>query len=298
MPPNGTVAAWPAEIRRPVTTRAARRLRRARDAQLHRAQRARALLLPFLPGTSARPAGAAPARSARRASPTRMAWRRACAARSSTGCSRRSTSARRRRPSAEDVAQRRTRAGCARRARRARGARGAAALGARHAARGTSCGRCCAARAGSIRSPSRSAPASRSSPACSTSSPASPTAALLVVDYKSDRVAPEEDLEAMVEREYSIQRLLYALAVLATARRGWRSSTGSCTVPPSRSAPSSPRRIGQRLEDAIAELVRNARARPFTVSENPHRGLCLTCPGRSGLCSWSDSDTLRERVGA
>jgi hypothetical protein len=52
------------------------------------------------------------------------------------------------------------------------------------------------------------------------------------------------------------------------------------------------------LEDTMAELVQNARARPFIVSQNPHRGLCLTCPGRSGLCSWSDSDTLRERVGA
>ena len=42
-----------------------------------------------------------------------------------------------------------------------------------------------------------------------------PDGGILVVDYKSDRVAPGEDLEAVVEREYSIQRLLYALAVLS-----------------------------------------------------------------------------------
>ena len=122
-----------------------------------------------------------------------------------------------------------------------------------------------------------------------------PDGGRLVVDYKSDRVAAEEDLEALVEREYSIQRLIYALAVL---------SDGAPRVEIVHwflHRPSEP--IGavfaaadkQRLEDTIAQLVKNARAHPFIVSQNPHRGLCLTCPGRSGLCSWGDSDTLRER---
>jgi ATP-dependent helicase/nuclease subunit A len=122
-----------------------------------------------------------------------------------------------------------------------------------------------------------------------------PDGGLLVVDYKSDRIAAEEDLEAILEREYSIQRLIYALAVL---------SDGAPRVEIVHwflHRPSEP--IGavfaaadkQRLEDTIAQLVKNARAHPFIVSQNPHRGLCLTCPGRSGLCSWGDSDTLRER---
>ena len=94
------------------------------------------------------------------------------------------------------------------------------ALGARHTPRGASCGRC-----------------PRRAPGASVRLLARPRAAaqrrlltgvldilvrepsgdggMLVVDYKSDRIAPEEDLEAVVEREYSIQRLLYALAVLA-----------------------------------------------------------------------------------
>ena len=42
-----------------------------------------------------------------------------------------------------------------------------------------------------------------------------PDGGVLVVDYKSDRVAPEDDLGAVVEREYAIQRLVYALAVLS-----------------------------------------------------------------------------------
>jgi ATP-dependent helicase/nuclease subunit A len=120
----------------------------------------------------------------------------------------------------------------------------------------------------------------------------------LIVDYKSDRVAPDEDLIALVEREYSIQRLLYALAVLRDGASRveivhWflhRPSEPICAVFTAVDKP--------QIEEKIGELVQNACARPFTVSKNPHRGLCLTCPGRSGLCSWSESDTLRELVRA
>ncbi len=125
-----------------------------------------------------------------------------------------------------------------------------------------------------------------------------PDGGVLVVDYKSDRVGAEDDLGAVVEREYAIQRLVYALAVLAGGgphveivhwflHRPWEPIAARYT------AADKP-----ELEDRVAELARRARTRAFTVSREPHRGLCLTCPGRSGLCSWSDSDTLRERVGA
>jgi ATP-dependent helicase/nuclease subunit A len=122
-----------------------------------------------------------------------------------------------------------------------------------------------------------------------------PDGGLLVVDYKSDSVAAEEDLEAVVEREYSIQRLIYALAVLSDGARRveivhWFLHRPSKPIGAVFAAADK-----QRLEDRVAQLVKNARAHPFLVSQNPHRGLCLTCPGRSGLCSWDDSDTLRER---
>ena len=38
---------------------------------------------------------------------------------------------------------------------------------------------------------------------------------MLIVDYKSDRVAEDEDLAARVERDYAIQRQVYALAALS-----------------------------------------------------------------------------------
>ena len=125
-----------------------------------------------------------------------------------------------------------------------------------------------------------------------------PDGGVLVVDYKSDRVDGEEDLAALVAREYAIQRLVYALAVLRDGAPRveivhWFLHRPVQPIGASYTTADKP-----ELEDRLAELARRARAHTFTVSKEPHRGLCLTCPGRSGLCSWSDSDTLRERVGA
>jgi hypothetical protein len=115
----------------------------------------------------------------------------------------------------------------------------------------------------------------------------------LVLDYKSDRVAEDVELERFVEREYSIQRLLYALVILRDGapaveivhwfleREEWvvaRYTAGDRLV----------------LEQQLAERIARARVEPFAVSPLPHRGLCLTCPGRAGLCSWSEAETLRE----
>jgi ATP-dependent exoDNAse (exonuclease V) beta subunit len=125
-----------------------------------------------------------------------------------------------------------------------------------------------------------------------------PDGGVLVVDYKSDRVGSEEDLGAMVEREYAIQRLVYALAVLcAGAPRveiiHWFLHRPREPISAGYTAADKP-----ALEDRVTELAERAHTAAFIVSKDPHRGLCLTCPGRSGLCSWGDSDTLRERVGA
>jgi ATP-dependent helicase/nuclease subunit A len=124
-----------------------------------------------------------------------------------------------------------------------------------------------------------------------------PDGGMLVVDYKSDRVVPGEDLREVVEREYSIQRLLYALAVLSDGAPRveivhWFLHRPAEPIGVVFAAEERP-----RLQDAVARLVRSARGGSFTVSEDPHRGLCLTCPGRAGLCSWSDSMALRERGG-
>jgi ATP-dependent helicase/nuclease subunit A len=116
----------------------------------------------------------------------------------------------------------------------------------------------------------------------------------VVLDYKSDRVAPDVDLEGLVEREYGAQRLLYALAIL---REGaprvevvhWFLERPEEAVSVSYRAQERP--VLER--DLLARLER-ARGRGFAVSRHPHRGLCLTCPGRTSLCSWGEEATMGE----
>jgi hypothetical protein len=116
----------------------------------------------------------------------------------------------------------------------------------------------------------------------------------LVVDYKTDRVRPEERLDELVDRDYSLQRLVYALAVLRAGAPAveivhWFLERPHEWV--------SARYDGAAREQLEAELegeLRRARARGYAVSENPHRALCETCPGRGGLCSYSDAEAMRE----
>jgi ATP-dependent helicase/nuclease subunit A len=115
----------------------------------------------------------------------------------------------------------------------------------------------------------------------------------LVVDYKSDRVEATVDLEQLVEREYGVQRLLYALAVLRDGAQAveivhWFLERGEWVVARFVAAD---RLV---LEERLSQRIARTRQQPFAVSAHPHRGLCLTCPGRVGLCSWSEAETLRE----
>jgi hypothetical protein len=115
----------------------------------------------------------------------------------------------------------------------------------------------------------------------------------LVLDYKSDRVAGDVDLEALVEREYAIQRLLYALVILRDGAPAVEIVHWFLERDESVAARYT---AGERLvlEQQLAERIARARVEPFAVSPLPHRGLCLTCPGRAGLCSWGEAETLRE----
>jgi ATP-dependent helicase/nuclease subunit A len=120
----------------------------------------------------------------------------------------------------------------------------------------------------------------------------------LIVDYKSDRVGAHDDLEALVERDYAIQRELYALALLRDGAPSvevlhWFLERPGEWVG-ARYAQHDRELLQQRLHARLA----SAAGRAFSVSPNPHRALCLTCPGRAGLCSWSDAETLRENPGA
>jgi hypothetical protein len=118
---------------------------------------------------------------------------------------------------------------------------------------------------------------------------------LLVIDYKSDRVGPEGDLAALVERDYSVQRVLYALAVLRDGAASVEIVHWFLERPHEWVARRYEAAERGSLEGLLSERLRQARARGFAVSAQPHRALCLTCPGRAALCSWEESETMREQ---
>jgi ATP-dependent exoDNAse (exonuclease V) beta subunit len=117
---------------------------------------------------------------------------------------------------------------------------------------------------------------------------------VMVLDYKSDRVGAGEDLEALVENEYGVQRLVYALAVLRDGAQKvdvvhWflerpHDWVSACFAAGERGA----------LQERLMLRIERARERGFSVSTHPRRELCETCPGRGGLCSYTDAETLRE----
>ena len=119
----------------------------------------------------------------------------------------------------------------------------------------------------------------------------------LVVDYKSDRLAPDDTPAALVERDYGVQQRLYALAAL-------RSGVPSAEVvyvllerPAEPVAVMYDATDVPRLEAEIAELARGVHEGRFEVAPVPHLGLCAGCPGRRALCSWPTEMTGRELAG-
>ena len=116
----------------------------------------------------------------------------------------------------------------------------------------------------------------------------------LVVDYKSDRVGQELELSALVDSDYGVQRLLYGLAVLRAGAPSvevvhWFLERPHEWVAIRYTAPERP-----ALEQGLTARIARSGEAGFRVSATPHRGLCETCPGRAGLCSWGDAETLRE----
>jgi ATP-dependent helicase/nuclease subunit A len=117
----------------------------------------------------------------------------------------------------------------------------------------------------------------------------------VVLDYKSDRVGAEVDLEALAERDYGVQRLLYALAVLRDGCESVEVVHWFLERPEEWVGARFVADDAGALQARLAERLARVREDPFAVSRHPHRGLCLTCPARAGLCSWSERETLREQ---
>jgi len=120
-----------------------------------------------------------------------------------------------------------------------------------------------------------------------------PDGRALVIDYKTDRVGPDDDLEAKVARDYAIQRAVYALAVLRSGAPAvdvvhLYLERPHAPVQATFTAADLPR-LQAELEASAEPLL----AGRFPPSPEPWAGLCATCPGRGGLCPHPDELTSR-----
>ncbi len=125
-----------------------------------------------------------------------------------------------------------------------------------------------------------------------------PDGASLIVDYKSDRLSAGEsleDLEELVRRDYGFQRLLYALAAIEDGAPRVTVVHWFLERPAEWVAVQFGLHEKDALRQRLLERVGTARAKGFAVSEDPHRALCLTCPGREDLCSWGKTRTMSAR---
>jgi ATP-dependent helicase/nuclease subunit A len=116
---------------------------------------------------------------------------------------------------------------------------------------------------------------------------------LLVVDYKSDRIGEGDDLRAQLERDYSMQRLVYALAGLHSGAAAVEVAHCFLRRPELLLAERYDAAELPRLEQELARRLEPLRAGYFEVSLDPQRDRCGTCPGRARLCSHDEALTLR-----
>jgi hypothetical protein len=114
---------------------------------------------------------------------------------------------------------------------------------------------------------------------------------LLVVDYKSDALNGHDPGE-LTARDYSTQRLVYALAGLRGGAE--RVEVVHCFLeqPDRLAAATFDAAEASRLESELLELARGVVDGRFLPTEQPHAELCATCPGRAALCSWPEERTL------
>jgi ATP-dependent exoDNAse (exonuclease V) beta subunit len=122
-----------------------------------------------------------------------------------------------------------------------------------------------------------------------------PDGTTLIVDYKSDRLAGDEDLERLVQSDYGFQRLIYALAAIEGGAGAVEVAHWFLERPERWVSTRFERSQRDELRERLLAELAAARARGFAVAAEPHRDLCLACPGRGGMCSWGETHTMRTR---
>jgi RecB family exonuclease len=120
--------------------------------------------------------------------------------------------------------------------------------------------------------------------------------AQLVVDYKTDALAPGTDIAAYAEERYGVQRRVYALAALRGGAVRVEIAYAFLERPRDPICTTYEQADADGLEAELLALARGLLAAEYPVTPVPHRELCLTCPGRRALCSYGEEMTLRPRA--
>jgi hypothetical protein len=115
---------------------------------------------------------------------------------------------------------------------------------------------------------------------------------VLVVDYKSDRLG-EDEPATLAERDYGTQRQVYALAALRDGAPAVEVAHCFLERPAAPAVARFTQDDAPALAVALLDLAGGVLAERWPVTPRPHRELCGDCPGRSALCSWPESVTLR-----
>jgi ATP-dependent helicase/nuclease subunit A len=117
--------------------------------------------------------------------------------------------------------------------------------------------------------------------------------AALIVDYKSDHVG-DADLDELVEAGYGVQRRIYALAALRAGAPSVEVVHLFLERPAEPAAVRYEQADAEKLDAELRAAAAPLLAGEYPVAQVPHRGLCATCPGRAGLCSYPPELTDRE----
>jgi ATP-dependent helicase/nuclease subunit A len=115
----------------------------------------------------------------------------------------------------------------------------------------------------------------------------------LVVDYKTDRL-DGADPQALADRAYGTQRLVYALAALRAGAEVVEVVHTFLELPQRPAVAIFTREQAPGLEARLTQLAQGVLDRRFTVTDAPQRSVCEGCPAEGGLCSWSLEMTRRE----
>ena len=115
---------------------------------------------------------------------------------------------------------------------------------------------------------------------------------VLIVDYKTDSLEGTEP-GALADAQYSIQRLIYALAALRSGAPAVEVAYCFLERPEAPAVREWTAADAPDLESELLELASGVIEGRFEPAAEPHLHLCAQCAGRPSLCSWDKAATSR-----